>query len=125
VDAAGDNDHAARGLQRGQQFVDQQKVPQVIDPERRLEAVGRRRFRIQGVHSGVAYHSMQGPYRPCAQSFGELACKGADRRERRQVERHGLHLARHARVAGQLIDGSLSAACVSTGEDNSPGRSMR
>ena len=46
VDAAGDDDDAGRGLQRGQQFVDELKVPQVIDPERRLEAIGRRRFRI-------------------------------------------------------------------------------
>jgi hypothetical protein len=74
---------------------------------------------------GVAHHRVQGWCRPCAQSFGELGCKGADRREGGLVERHGLHLARHAHAAGQLIDGGLSAAFVSTGEDNAPGRPMR
>jgi DNA-binding HxlR family transcriptional regulator len=36
---------------------------------------------------GVAHHRVQGWYRPCAQSFGELGCKGAaDAREARSSD---------------------------------------
>jgi hypothetical protein len=75
VNTTGDDDNAARGLKLGQQFVDEQKVTEVVDGERRFEAVGCNRFGPERIHAGVAHHRMQRRHVPLLSLLVSSAAK--------------------------------------------------
>jgi len=122
VGVARHHNHARRRWQNRHQFVDKDEVTEVIDPECGLEAVSRLGLGGPSLHSRVAYQCVQPGDLARLCSADQLGGKGPDRGKGREVQRHGLDLTRHARHAGQLIDGRLCPAFVSTAQDNPPRR---